>query len=783
MPLKGCVKMGDYINIGRSVRKIDALSLATGADKFTDDFEIHDPLYIAILYSPVAHAEIKQIDVSAAEKVRGVVDVLYYGNVQRVLHTTAGQGYPEPSPYDALLFDRRVRFVGDRVALAAAETREAAIEAVKKIEVEYRDLEPLFDMEKAMDESAPRIHVDDEYAKIPAEYRPEQNLAAEIRIGFGDLERGFNEADFIEEQSYRMHYASHCAIEPHTSSAYFDERGRLVIVTATQVPFHVRRIVSTVLDIPVMMIRVIKPRIGGGFGGKQEVILEPLVALVAWRNKRPAKVVMSRKEVFISSRTRHPMRVRLKTGVKRDGRISALEMDCLMNTGAYGTHALTVLANAGGKVLPLFNKIENLEFHGRSVYTNLPVGGAYRGYGATQGYFAFNQHMDIIARRTDQDITDFFKGWHIREGETSAVFKALGEGKEGVSQVINSCKLDECIDRGAGAIGWHGKRGKRIESGRNRVKGMGMAIAMQGSGIPGIDMAAASMKMNDDGSFHLYVGATDIGTGSDTILAQIAAEVLKIPVEKIIVLSSDTDMTPFDTGAYASSTTYISGGAVEKCAEDIKNQLLDTASVMLKAEKDSLKLDAGKVIDKKTGKKVPYDKIAYHTLYIQDQFQIQAQASCTASESPPPFIAQFAEVDVDRSTGKAEVVKFVSAVDCGQPVNPVLAEGQVEGAVVNGLSYALCEDYIFNSKGRMVNPRFWDYKIYTAADIPEIITIVVDSFEKSGPFGVKSVGEIGINGPAPAVANAIFDAVGVRMYETPMTPEKVWKRMKEEGVN
>ncbi len=774
--------MDEFFVIGKSVPKIDSLSLSAGMERFTDDFHTEEPLCTAILYSPVAHAEIVDIDTSAAEKIGGVVDILHYQNVPRVLHTTAGQGYPEPSPYDTLLFDRRVRFVGDRVALVAAETEQTAREALKKIKVEYKPLVPIFDMERATDPASPRIHVDDEYAKICAVYRPEQNLAAELEIGFGDLEKGFNEADFIEEHTYQMQYASHCAIEPHTARAFFDERGRIVIISATQVPFHARRIVRTVLNIPTGMIRVIKPRIGGGFGAKQEVFLEPLVALIAWRNKRPAKIVLSRKEVFISSRTRHAMRIRLKTGVKNDGRITACEMDGLMNAGAYGSHALTVLSNVGAKVLPLFNKIENLGFHGKSVYTNLPIGGAYRGYGATQGYFAFNQQIDMIARKTHQDIPAFFKKWHIREGETSGVFEALGEGKEGVRQIIKSCKLDECIDRGAEAIDWYKKRGQRIISGKDMIKGMGMAVAMQGSGIPGIDMGSASMKMNEDGSFNLFVGATDIGTGSDTILAQIASEVLKVPVDKIIVVSSDTDITPFDTGAYASSTTYISGGAVEKCARDIERQIIEAASRMLETDKDDLVSCRGEVLDRKTGKKVSYEEIAYHTMYYLDQFQIQAQASHTSPESPPPFIAQFAEVDVDMKTGRVDVVKFVSAVDCGQPINPRLVEGQVEGAVVNGLSYALCEDYIFDSKGRMINPSFWDYKIYTAPDIPDMKTIVVNSYEETGPFGAKSVAEIAINGPAPAIANAVYDAAGIRMYELPITPEKVWEKMKEEGV-
>ena len=765
--------------VGRSVRKVDALSLATGTGRFTNDFDVQDPLWLALLYSPHAHARIKKIDVSEAARMPGVVDILHHGNVRRVLHTTAGQGYPEPSPYDTLLFDKKVRFVGDRVALVVAETIDTAKRALKKIKVEYEPLEPLFDPERATEKGSVLLHTEDEHMLIPATYDPNKNLAARIDMSIGSVEKGFLEADFIEEHEYSVHYASHCAMEPHAAVAKFDERGRLVIISTTQVPFHARRITSMLVGVPIGMIRVIKPRIGGGFGGKQEVLLEPLVALVAWKHKRAAKLVLSRQEVFVSTRTRHPMRIKLKTGAKNDGTITALELDGLLNAGAYGSHALTVLSNVGSKVLPLFNKIPNIRFFGRSVYTSLPAGGAYRGYGATQGYFALNQQIDMIARRTGHDYLDWVKSWHIRAGETSEVFRALGEGKEGVDQTIKSCKLDECIDRGAEAIEWYKKRDKRKKIGKDRVRGVGAAVGMQGSGIPLIDMASASMKMNEDGSFNLYVGATDIGTGSDTILAQIAAEVLAVPTDKIIVLSSDTDLTPFDTGAYASSTTYVSGKAVEQCAGKLRSQIIDTAAAMLQTEPGSLVTERARVRDTGAGKSVSYEEIALRAFYERDQFQPQASASFTPTESPPPFIAQFAEVDVDIRTGRVEVVKFVSCVDCGVPINPKLAEGQVEGATVNGISYALCEDYKFDSTGRMTNPSFWDYKIYTASDIPKIVTILVDSYEESGPFGAKSIAEIAINGPAPAIANAIYDAVGIRVYDLPITPQKVWKRLQE----
>lgn len=764
-------------SVGKNIDKVDSLSLSTGRAKFTDDFPLTNPLHCKILYSPHPHAEIIDIDTSRAEIINGVVDILHYKNTPSKLHTTAGQGYPEPSPYDTVLFDNKVRFTGDRVALVAAEDEDTAIQAVNEIDVQYRIIETIFDPEHSMDKNSCKLHDSKRHVVIPTEYDPELNMAAAVDISIGDVEKGFTESDFITEQTYSSHFASHCAIELHSVKVYFDSSGRYVVLTSTQVPFHVRRIISKVLDIPIKSIRVIKPRIGGGFGGKQEVFLEPLAVLVAKRNKRSVRLVLTRKEVFISSRTRHPMRIRIKTGVKKESFINSLEINALMNTGAYGSHALTVLSNTGSKVLPLFNKIDNIKFTGRSVYTNLPIGGAYRGYGATQGYFAFCQHLDILSRKMNDDILKIFKSFHIKEGETSQVFEALGEGKEGVSQYIKSCKLSKCIDLGAREIQWYEKRNKKIKVGKTKVKGVGVSISMQGSGIPKVDMGSASMKMNEDGSFNLFVGATDLGTGSDTILSQIAAEVLDISTDNIIILSSDTDLTPFDVGAYASSTTYISGNAVKKCALKIKEQILKVGKEMLSGVLCSV--ENGRVIAQEGKKSVSFEEIAYYTLYSANQFQIQASASHFALESPPPFIAQFAEVDVDIHTGKIHLVKFVSAVDCGKAINPNLAEGQIEGAVVNGLSYALCEKYIFDENGKMKNPSFKNYKIFSTLDIPEIKTIIVDSEEETGPFGAKSIGEIAINGPMPSIANAVYDAVGVRIFNSPITAEKIFNKMKE----
>lgn len=756
--------------IGKNIKKIDALYLACGEPVFADDKNIKNLLYCKVLYSSIAFAEIVDIDISLAKNIPGVVDILSFKNTPKKLHTTAGQGFPEPSPYDTNIFNKKIRFVGDRVAAVAAESEDIAEEALSLIKVKYKKLKPILDFEKA-ESSNIKIHSEKSYMPIPVKYSPEKNIAAEIGISFGDIKEAEKNSDFIFENSFYSHYASHCAIEPHCAISYYDEKGRINIITTTQVPFHVRRIVSHVLDIPIGKIRVIKPRIGGGFGGKQEVFLEQLVTLFTLRNKKAAKIVLDRDEVFISARTRHPMKVEIKTGVKKSGEITFLKIDALMNTGAYGSHALTVLSNCGSKVLPLFNKVKNVSFEGKSVYTNLPIGGAYRGYGATQGYFAFSQQIDIICNKLNLDILEYYKKWHIKEGETSEVFKQLGEGKKGVSQTINSCKLSECIDIGAKEISWSKKRGKKIKLSEDKYLGVGMMAAMQGSGIPRIDMAAASIKMNEDGSFNLYVGATDIGTGSDTILAQITAEVLKVSIDKIIVLSSDTDLTPFDVGAYASSTTYVSGQAVKLCAEKIKNQILEVGSEILGVNEKDCILKSNKV-EYKT-KSVSLENIGYYSFYEKNQFQIQANASFVPIESPPPFAAFFAEVSVDIKTGKIEVLSFVSAVDCGQPVNPTLAEGQVEGAVVNGINYAMTEEYRFDERGRMKNPNFGKYKLYTALDIPELKTFLVDSYEKTGPFGAKSIGEIGINGPMPAIANAVYDAVGIRLTKAPFTCERV----------
>jgi len=759
--------------VGKNERKVDGTGLVAGRRKFVADLHLPNTLHVKILGSPHAHARITSIDTSDAEAIPGVACVLSHENTPSTRHTTAGQGYPEPSPYDARMFDTKVRFVGDRVAAVAAESEMIASEALKAIRVEYEELPAVLSIDAALQEGAPVVHDEADSTGI---YDAARNIVADVDIDVGDVEKGFEESTVVVETTCETQYAQHTPIEPHVVLAYLDSDERIVVRTSTQVPFHVRRILAYTLGIPMHQIRVIKPRVGGGFGTKQEVLLEDVAALVTLRTGRAALLELTRAEEFIAARTRHPMRVRVKLGAKADGSLHAIEMEGLSNTGAYGAHGLTVLANTGSKTLPLYNKAENAHFFGQAVYTNLPVPGAYRGYGATQGYFPLETAMDELAEKLSIDPVELRRLNHIRLGETSPIFEKLGEGREGVSQTVKSCELARCIEIGAERIGWTEKRGKQSKDGP-WVHGVGMSIMMQGSGIPEIDMAAATIKMNEDGSFNLLIGATDIGTGSDTILAQMAAEVLGVPLSKMVVTSSDTDTTPFDVGAYASSTTYVSGTAVVRAAEKVRAQILAVAAPLLESPAEGLFLREEAVVAA-NGSRVGLDRVCQRAMYESDQFQIAATASFVPSESPPPFLANFAEVAVDTETGRVNVLHYVAAVDCGVAIHPKLAEGQLEGSIVNGLGYALTEEMIISSRGRVRNPSLFDYKIPGALDLPKLEVVLVDSYEPTGPMGAKSVGEIGINGPIPTIANAIYDAVGVRLRKTPFTPERVLAAMR-----
>jgi putative selenate reductase molybdopterin-binding subunit len=782
-----------WSRVGKPDKKVDAIKLVQGNPAYTGDLEMRGMLVGKVLHSPLGHALIKRIDASKARALPGVAAVLTWEDIPRVVYSTAGQSDPIPGPLDAFSLDHKVRFVGDRVAFVAAETEEIANQAIQLIEVEYEPLPVIIDPAESMADGAPQIHDEPEFVNF-AGSNAKHNLAAEIRIDIGSVEKGFLEADQIFEGDYEVPKVHQAAIEPHIVITYWDEDDRLVIRTSTQVPFHVRRILSPVLQLPAKRIRVIKPRIGGGFGGKQEVLIEDIAAHLTIATGRPVKVEYNREEEFVAARSRHPMRIHMKTGVKLDGTITANEMRVLSDTGAYGCHALTVTGNTGHKSMALYvgdgvyRSSPNIRFYADVVYTNTPPAGAYRGYGVPQGYWPVERHMEHIARTLKLDPLEFRLKNAIRAGELHPFSTSWSEGREPRPEIVNTVGLEECVNQGKAAIGWDQKFGNldwhEISGKPHLRRGIGVAMVMQGTAIPYLDMGGASIKMNDDGSFNLLIGATDLGTGSDTVLGQMAAEVLGVPLEDMIVYSSDTDFTPFDKGAYASSTTYISGTAVVLAAQKVAERIrIRAAKMLLTGGKEPITPAEIRLSDQKAfapdGRFISLSAIALNALHHDDQEQIMAVASYKSPVSPPPFAAQFAEVTVDIETGQVVVDKLVMAVDSGMIVNPITASGQIEGGMTQALGYAVCEEMKYNQQGEAREKDFRDYHIFRANEMPGLETIFVETFEPSHPYGVKAVAEIPLDGVAPAVGNAILDACGARVFSNPATPERVWQALNE----
>ena len=722
--------------VGENLRKVEGVKLVTGRPSFTDDFSLPRMLIGKILPSPHAHARIKRIDARKARALAGVHVVLTWQDVPRVPHTTAGQAWLEPSPYDTYLLDNKVRFVGDRVAAVAAETRAIAEEACRLIEVEYEVLPPVLQIEDAIKSGAPVIHDEPDSTGI---HNAARNIACHIFKELGDIKEGFRQADLIFEREYRTHRQQHCPIEPHVSVAWIDPDNRLVIRSSTQVPFHTRRQVQC----------AIKPCIGGGFGDKHEMLLEDITGALALATRRPVKIEYTRAEEFIMARSRHPQILRMRIGVKLDGTIVASEMKVIVTTGAYGGHASTVQSNTG-RALPLY-RAPHMRFDCDVVYTNTPVAGAFRGSGCPQGSFAQETLVDEIAEELNMDPIEFRKKNLIRL----------------------SCGLPECLERGAKAIGWKEKR-KVVNDESNPLKhGVGMAVTTQAGAIGGLDWGCAMIKMAEDGSFHVFTGAADVGGGADSVLSQIAAETLGVTLDKITITSVDTDFTPFDVGACGSGGTVISGGAVKKAAEATRDRILAVASKMLEVPVDKLECRDNKVVSKTSSdRSVTMSKVAVWAMY-KEKFQILGTASHFNTDSPPPFCVTLAEVEVDTETGQIKVLNLVSAVDPGKAINPKQAEGQVEGAAAQGMGYALTEEMVLDETGRVVNPNFLDYKMFGPQELACLKTILVETDEPLGPYGARSISEVPVNGPAPAIANAVFHACGIRLRRLPMRPEDV----------
>lgn len=760
--------------VNHRLPSVDGAGLMLGRPAYTDDLAEANSLVVKVLRSPHPFAKIVSIDTSKAKALQGVELILTKNDVPRISFTRAGQGYPEPSPHDKFLFDDYVRYISDEVLSVAARTEAIAEEALKLIEVKYEVLDPVLDFETAKDNRIV-IHPEDGiHEMFPIGFEPKRNVAASYAMKVGDVEKTLKDCDVVVDCTYHTQAQAHSMMEPHATNCRLDYMNRLVVYSSTQTPVHTRRIIASALAVPLSRIRVIKPRVGGGFGGKQAIHGEIIAAATTLRTGKPCRLVYTRKEVFEATYTRHPMRLRMKLGATKDGILKAIDCHILSDTGAYGEHALTVFMVAGSKVLPLYNKVDAVRFEGDVVYTNHTPAGAFRGYGAIQGNYALESAIDELCQKGGFDPLTFRQRNMMKEGETSPIFAIMGEGTEGTAMTMETCKLEECLKTGSELIGWKDTYPRKVHS-DGWIESVGMAIAMQGSGIPLIDMGAATIKLNDDGFFNLLVGATEIGQGSDTVLSQIAAEELETTLDKVIVYSSDSDLTPFDTGAYASSTTYVSGNAVLKAAQTMKARLKEEAAIALKGKKEDIQFDGNVFLDEATKKTITLKELSNRLYYNHDQKQLTVTESYVGHKSPPPFMAGFAKIKIHPKTFETKVLEYVSVVDCGTTINPMLARGQVEGAIVQGMGMALYEEVLVAKSGKLISNDFLNYRVPSRFEIPKLTTRFVESYEQSGPFGAKSVGEIGIDTPPAAIANAIQNAVGIRARKLPMTAESLFQ--------
>jgi CO/xanthine dehydrogenase Mo-binding subunit len=747
--------------VNQGIKKVDGIGVITGRPVYTDDLNINNnPLIIKILRSPHAFAKIIDINKSIAEKVPGVECILTHEDVPKTRFTLAGQSYPEPSPYDRRILDDYVRYVGDEVAIIAAVDEKTAVKAMKLIKVKYEIFDGVIDYEKALDNPV-IVHPEEIHQNFDIGMEKDRNIASSYVIENGDINKAFEESDVIVEETYYTQPQIHAMMETYRTSTYIDANGRLCVISSTQIPFHVRRHLARALEIPRSKIRVVKPRIGGGFGGKQTAATEIFPAIVTLKTGKPAKLIYTRRETHTCTTSRHAMRLNVKMGSDLQGNIKAFSIDILSNTGAYGEHASTVTTLVAFKTFPLYDK-SAVRYDAKIVYTNTMPGGAFRGYGATQGTFAVESAINELAKKLGMDPT---------------VIRDKNLVEPSPDNYIISGDIKKCIEKGKELFAWDEKYPAKVMD-NGKIRAVGMAATMQGSGIAGLDTAAATIKLWDDGTYTLFVGVTDMGQGSDTVLTQMAAEILECSVDKIVLNSADTDTSPYDPGAYASSGTYVTGNAVIIAAKKMREEILKGASKILGVSEEEIDFEGDRVKTDK-GQVISLDELANRLISFEGMNQITVTGTWGGKKSPPPFIAGFAEVEVDPETGEVEVLDFLSVVDCGLPINPNLARVQVEGGTAQGIGLALYEDIQYDSRGAVKNDTFMQYKIPCRKDINNMRVEFVYSHEPTGPFGAKSIGEVVINTPAPAIADAVFNATGVRIRKLPITAEKVFFGMQK----
>lgn len=755
--------------INKGIRKIDSDAIIKGKPIYTDDLIMHkDVLTVKLLRSPYAFARIKSIDVSKAKMVDGVVEIFTYKDVPNNRYSMVGESYPEASPHDQLILEEIVRYVGDEVAIIAAEDEKSALKAMKLIKVEYEKLEPILDARESEGNKV-QIHTEDDlFSPFDFGLDASKNIVSREKFHKGDVEEEFKNSDVVIERSYTTQPQAHCMMETHRAYTHIDANGRLVVISANQSAYHMRRQIARALGIKTSQLRVIKPRIGGGFGGKNIAVTEIYASFVTWMTKRPAKLIYERKETFAMTNTRHQMFFNMKIGADKEGNIKAIDMKALNNTGAYGDNGPAVCMESGHNTLPTYNEVNAINFDGRTVYTNLVPGGALRGYGATQGTFALDSAINELAQELNMDPTELKLKNIIKDNTDGGI----------MSFPIRTCKLEECIKRGKDIINWDDKFPFK-DIGDNKVRAVGMSIGTHGSGISGIDMAIVNMRMDEDGTYKLMSGSSDLGTGSDTIIAQIAAETLNTTIDRISVHTGDTDMCPYDTGAYASCTTYVTGSATIKSANALKAKILKVASKKLDIPEYDLVLLEDRVCSADTIEKfVLLEELGRESVGGGDQEVLYSSESFGIKESAKPFLAGFVEIELDKTTGEFEIIDYVCTVDCGNVMNPTLARIQVEGGVTQGIGMAVFEDPRHGDDGKLQTTSFLQYKVPTKKEVKNIQVEFMDNYDPSGPYGAKSLGEIVIHTPPPAIANAIYNAVGVNIRELPITAEKVYMAMK-----
>ncbi len=749
--------------VNKTVRKKDSIQLLLGKPTYTDDVTQGDALVVKLLRSPYANALVEDIDVSIAKKVPGVVDIYTWKDVPKTRFAIAGQTYPEPSPYDRLIIDRHLRFVGDVVAIIAAENEKAAVKAMKLIKVRYEELEPVLDFRTAKDNKV-IVHPEDDWQQLcEVGGDKNRNLVAHEVSYDGDVEKVLDDCDVIIDHTYHTKSCNQTMMETFRTYTELDRYGRLRVVSSTQIVFHVRRILSRALGIPKSKIRVEKPRIGGGFGAKQTAVSEVYPAFVTIKTGRSAKLIFTREESQIAGSPRHEMEIKVRIGAMKDGRIRAMDLYTLSNTGAYGEHGPTTVGLSGHKSIPLYTGgLEAFRFSYDVVYTNLMPAGAYRGYGATQGIYAVESAVNELAEKLGIDPTVIRDRNMVREGMEMPAY---------YFEKADACALDRCMERCRSLFKWDEKYPVR-DMGNGKVRSAGVAMAMQGSCISGVDVGSATVKLSEDGTYNLIIGAADMGTGCDTILAQMAAECLDCSVDDVAVFGADTDVSPYDSGSYASSTTYITGKAVEKACSDLKSRICSIAAEMMGCSVDEVVFEGSKVRTEDESKSVTLTDIAYKS-QLGNLSAVQTTATHMSPISPPPFMVGMVEIELDKLTGKVEIIDYTAVVDCGTPINPALARIQTEGGIVQGIGMALTEDITYNDRGKPAQSNFLQYRIPSRQEICPLTVEFEQSYENTGPFGAKSIGEIVINTPAPAIAHAIYRATGVWHRELPITPEKI----------